>query len=216
MATAKFGAGTDLRCIPCLLGSNSEPVIIYLAMAKNKTRTTKTPFMAPTLAAALEDNKDVKVRVEGVASDLASAGVVLETRIAGGNPELAAQVALNEAVAEYGANSEEAFAATDMLNETRDALGELEASWHEATLPCSVGTRVGGECASPRDYMPLVLILRFLFSLLSLGYFQLQLAGVLLGVAIKHRILISDGHLSRQRRRQTFVGLSEILSVEFV
>lgn len=94
MAAAKFGAGTDLRRIPCLLGGNSEPVIIYLAMAKNKTRKTKTPFMAPTLAAALEDNKDVKVRVEGAASDLASAGVVLETRIAGGNPELAAQVAL--------------------------------------------------------------------------------------------------------------------------
>ena len=63
-------------------------------MAKKHTRTTKVPFTAPTLAAALEENKGVRVRVEGAASDLASAGAMLETNIAGGNPELAAQDAL--------------------------------------------------------------------------------------------------------------------------
>lgn len=50
--------------------------------------------MAPTLAAALEENKDVKIRVEAAASDLAFAGAVLETKLAGGDPELAAHVAL--------------------------------------------------------------------------------------------------------------------------
>ena len=63
-------------------------------MAKNNTRTTKTRSIAPTLAAALEENQDVKVRVEGAASDLACAGAVLEKKIASGNPELAAYVAL--------------------------------------------------------------------------------------------------------------------------
>ncbi len=55
-----------------------------------KRKTTS----APTLAAALEDNKDVKIRVEGAASDLASASAVLETEIAGGDAELAAREAL--------------------------------------------------------------------------------------------------------------------------
>ena len=50
--------------------------------------------MAPALAAALEDNKDVKVRVEEAALDLASARSVLQAKVAGGNPELAARVAL--------------------------------------------------------------------------------------------------------------------------
>lgn len=50
--------------------------------------------MAPTLATALEDNKDVKVRVEEAATDLASARSVLKAKVAGGNPELAARVAL--------------------------------------------------------------------------------------------------------------------------
>lgn len=49
---------------------------------------------APTLATALEENKDVKVRVEAAAGDLASAAAVLETRIAGGDAEVAARVAL--------------------------------------------------------------------------------------------------------------------------
>lgn len=63
-------------------------------MTKDKPPTKKMPTSAPTLAAALQENKDVKVRVEGAASDLASAGAVLETKIAGGDPELAARVAL--------------------------------------------------------------------------------------------------------------------------
>lgn len=53
-----------------------------------------TPSSAPTLAAALEDNKDVKVRVEGAASDLASASAVLKAKIVGGDTEFAARVAL--------------------------------------------------------------------------------------------------------------------------
>ena len=63
-------------------------------MAKKHTRMTNAPLMAPTLAAAVEENKSVKVRVEGAANDLASAGAMLATNLAGGNPELAAQDAL--------------------------------------------------------------------------------------------------------------------------
>ena len=63
-------------------------------MKKNKPATNNTPTSAPTLANALEENKDVKVRVEGAASDLASASAVLEAKIAGGDAELAARVAL--------------------------------------------------------------------------------------------------------------------------
>lgn len=63
-------------------------------MAKSRIRRSKTLPIAPTLAAALEGNKDVKVRVEGAANDLASAGAVLEKKLAGGNPEVAARVAL--------------------------------------------------------------------------------------------------------------------------
>jgi diguanylate cyclase (GGDEF)-like protein len=54
----------------------------------------ETSNSASPLAAALEENKDVKVRVEAAASDLASAGALLETKIAGGDAELAARVAL--------------------------------------------------------------------------------------------------------------------------
>lgn len=63
-------------------------------MTKNKARLTKTRSIAPTLAAALEKNQDVKLRVEGAANELASAGTALEEKIASGNPELAAYVAL--------------------------------------------------------------------------------------------------------------------------
>ena len=63
-------------------------------MARDKPRPTKTPTRAPTLAAALEENKDVKVRVEGAASELASAGAMLKKNIDGGEPELAARGAL--------------------------------------------------------------------------------------------------------------------------
>ena len=63
-------------------------------MAKNRTRLTKTPLMMPALAVALEENKGVKVRVEGAANDLASAGAKVATKLAGGNPELAAHDAL--------------------------------------------------------------------------------------------------------------------------
>ena len=62
----------------------------YSVVAKPRTISTN----APALAAALEDNKDVKVRVAAAASELASAAAVLETKIADGNPELAARVAL--------------------------------------------------------------------------------------------------------------------------
>lgn len=62
-------------------------------MTQRKSRG-KLPLDAPSLADALAANQDVKVRVEDAASDLASVGAVLENRIAQGNPEVAAQVAL--------------------------------------------------------------------------------------------------------------------------
>ena len=65
----------------------------YWFMRKRKT-PPKTSSAAPSLAVALEANKDVKVRVEDAASDLASVGAVLENRVAQGNPEVAARVAL--------------------------------------------------------------------------------------------------------------------------
>lgn len=63
-------------------------------MTKDNPPTHNTPTSAPTLAAALEENRDVKVRVEGAASDLASASAVLEATMAGGDAELAARDAL--------------------------------------------------------------------------------------------------------------------------
>ncbi|MBC7483152.1 MAG: diguanylate cyclase [Rhizobacter sp.] len=63
-------------------------------MAKSKTRATKTLPIAPGLVAALEENKDVKVRVESAANDLAIAGMELKAKMAGGDPERAVQVAL--------------------------------------------------------------------------------------------------------------------------
>ncbi len=68
---------------------NNAPVL-----TNDKPPTKKTPTSVPTLAAALEENKDVKVRVEGAASDLASASAVLEAKIAGGDAEPATHVAL--------------------------------------------------------------------------------------------------------------------------
>lgn len=62
-------------------------------MRKRKT-ASKTSSAAPSLAVALEANKDVKVRVEDAASDLASVGAVVENRVAEGSPEVAARVAL--------------------------------------------------------------------------------------------------------------------------
>lgn len=127
-------------------------------MAKHKTSITSATSMAPTFAAALEENKDVKVRVEGVASDLASASAALETRIARGNPELAAHVALkvskqvedkvqecaddlhavNERLAEGVAaveHTEAALAAARAaLVDTRSALSAAEAEAREALL----------------------------------------------------------------------------------
>lgn len=44
-----------------------------------------------------------------------------------------AQERLNEAVAEYGATSDEALDASEELLGTQEALQELEASWHEST-----------------------------------------------------------------------------------
>ena len=66
----------------------------HSAMPKNKAHSIKSRSIAPTLATALEENQDVKVRVEGAASELASAGAALEKKLASGNPELAAYVAL--------------------------------------------------------------------------------------------------------------------------
>ena len=63
-------------------------------MTKSKTRATKTLPVAATLAAALEENKDVKVRVEHAANDLAAASTELKAKIAGGDPERAAHDAL--------------------------------------------------------------------------------------------------------------------------
>jgi diguanylate cyclase (GGDEF)-like protein len=63
-------------------------------MPKNKTQATTRDATARTLAAAFEQNKDVEARVEGAACDLASSGAVLETKIAGGHLEVAAEVAL--------------------------------------------------------------------------------------------------------------------------
>ena len=62
-------------------------------MGKRKT-ALKDSSAAPSLAVALEANKDVKVRVEDAASDLASVGAVVENRVAEGNPEVAARVAV--------------------------------------------------------------------------------------------------------------------------
>ena len=63
-------------------------------MTTDTPPTKNAPTCAPILSAALEENKDVKVRVEGAASDLASASAVLEKKIAGGDAELATRVAL--------------------------------------------------------------------------------------------------------------------------
>ncbi|MEQ1686622.1 MAG: GGDEF domain-containing protein [Burkholderiaceae bacterium] len=127
-------------------------------MARHKTRKNAPASMAPTLAAALEENKGVKLRVERVATDLATAGAVLETRIAGGNPALAAHVALkvskevedkvqqcaddlhavNKSLAEGVAaleHTEDALAAArEALVETRSALSIAEAQTREALL----------------------------------------------------------------------------------
>ena len=62
-------------------------------MVKRKT-ALKASSAAPSLAVALEANKDVKVRIEDAASDLASVGAVVENRVAEGKPEVAARVAL--------------------------------------------------------------------------------------------------------------------------
>lgn len=63
-------------------------------MPKSLNTAEKTAPIAPFLATALEENKDVKVRVESAANDLAAAGTVLKAKIAGGDPEWAAHVAL--------------------------------------------------------------------------------------------------------------------------
>jgi diguanylate cyclase (GGDEF)-like protein len=127
-------------------------------MTKGKTRTEESPNKAPTLAAALEENKDVKVRVEGAASDLAASSALLETKIAGGDSELAARVALkvskevedkvqecaddlhsvNETLAQGVAaieHTESALAiARDSLVETQAALVAAQAGEFEALL----------------------------------------------------------------------------------
>lgn len=55
---------------------------------------TKPDVTARALAAASEENIDVKVRVQGAASDLASSRAVFKSKMDGGNPEMAAKVAL--------------------------------------------------------------------------------------------------------------------------
>lgn len=127
-------------------------------MTKDMPATLNTPTIAPTLAAALEENKDVKVRVEGAASDLASASAVLEATMASGDAELAARDALkvskevedkvqecaddlhsvNATLAQGVAaleHTEHALAATrDALLDARSALAAAQAGEREALL----------------------------------------------------------------------------------
>lgn len=63
-------------------------------MSKCKLQETTEPFTASTLAAAVEENNDAKLRAEGAASDLANAGAMLNPKITAGIPELAAPDAL--------------------------------------------------------------------------------------------------------------------------
>jgi len=125
-------------------------------MAKGMNHVTKPATTVPALAVALEENKDVKVRVEGAASDLASSGALLKTKIAEGNPEMAARAALkvskkvedqvkecaddlhavNETLA-HGVtaleHTENALAtAQDMLAQTRSELAVAKEGEHEA------------------------------------------------------------------------------------
>jgi len=134
-------------------------------MTRDKAPTKKTS--APTLAAALEENKDVKVRVEGAASDLASASAVLKTTIAGGDSELAARVAMkvgkevedkvqecaddlhsvNSTLAQGVTvleNTEDALAAArEALIDTQSALAAAEASERRALLAASHDSATG-------------------------------------------------------------------------
>lgn len=136
-------------------------------MTKDKRPTKSKPAGAPTLAAALEEYKDVKVRVDGVASDLASAGAVLETEIAGGDAELAARVALkvgkevedkvqecaddlhsvNATLAQGVAaleHTEDALAAArEALIDTRSALAVAEAGERKALLAAQHDSATG-------------------------------------------------------------------------
>ena len=122
---------------------------------------------APTLAAALEENKDVKVRVEGAASDLDSASAVLEKKIAGGDAELAARVALkvskevedkvqecaddlhsvNATLAQGVAaleNTELALAAArEALSDAQSALAAAEVGERKALLAARHGSATG-------------------------------------------------------------------------
>ena len=135
-------------------------------MTKRKSRV-KPPLEVPSLADALAANKDVKVRVEDAASDLASVGAVLENRIAQGNPEVAAQVALrvskevesrvqecaddlhavNVTLAQGLAGLEETesalAAAREALKGTRTALAASQQGEREALLAASHDSATG-------------------------------------------------------------------------
>ena len=135
-------------------------------MTKRKSRV-KPPLDAPSLADALAANEDVKVRIEDAASDLASVGAVLENRIAQGNPEVAAQVALkvskevesrvqecaddlhavNVTLAEGLAGLEETesalAAARKALQGTRTALAASQQGEREALLAASHDSATG-------------------------------------------------------------------------
>jgi hypothetical protein len=103
----------------------------YLLIAKGKTRATKALPLAPSLVAALEENKDVKVRVEGAAKDLAAAGTVLKATMAEGDSERAAQVAL--AVSKEVESKERALATARVaLLKTRSALADAEEGERKA------------------------------------------------------------------------------------
>lgn len=112
--------GAKPQRITCLRAGVCKPATLQ-AVEKDPTLARITPPMAPALAAALEDNKDVKVRVEGAASDLASARAVLTTKIADGNPEIAAQVALK------------------VSNEVEDKVQECADDLHEVNVTLADG-----------------------------------------------------------------------------
>jgi len=135
-------------------------------MTKRKS-PVKVPLNVPSLADALIANKDVKVRVEDAASDLASVGEVLENRIAQGNPDVAAQVALrvskevesrvqecaddlhavNVTLAEGLAGLEETesalISAREALHGTRTALAASQQGERDALLAASHDSATG-------------------------------------------------------------------------
>lgn len=78
----------------------------------------------------MDQNKDVKTRVEGAAGDLASSGAVLETKIAGGHLKMAAVVALkatNEVEEKVKECADDLHTVNEMLTRGVAALKRTEA-----------------------------------------------------------------------------------------